>query len=211
MSRVEITSANVELTPDTAEVRKLTASAAGNTWRGSLTIPRQCEKAQACPIRFDLHTDEFVTDELSGLVNEVPGKQPWYRFLSSPAQPKPYLASVHAIGKLTAGRVVIHNLVANRVSAEVELEQGRLQLSNLHADVLGGRHTGEWQVDFTVNPPTYRGNGALEKVALGQIAEAMHDAWITGTANVEYHADTLGLDQGGIALPCRRRLPDRSS
>lgn len=189
---VEISSANVELTPDSAEVRKLTASAAGITWRGSLSIPRQCEKAQACPLRFDLHTDEFVSDEMSGLVNEVPGKQPWYQFLSSATQPKPYLASVHAIGKLTAGRVVIHNLVANRASADVELEQGRLQLSNLHADVLGGRHTGEWEVDFTVNPPTYRGNGALEKVALGQIAEAMHDAWITGTANVEYHADTLG-------------------
>jgi hypothetical protein len=87
---------------------------------------------------------------------------------------------------------LIHSLVANRVSAEVELEQGRLQLSDLRGDVLGGRHTGEWQMDFTVNPPTYHGNGTLEKVALGQIAEAMHDAWITGTANVEYRADTLG-------------------
>ena len=132
---LEIASATIELTPNSAEVRKLTASAAGNTWRGSLTVPRQCETAQACPVRFDLHADEFATDELSGLVNAVPGKQPWYRFLSSPTQPKPYLASVHAVGKLTANRVVIHNLVANRVSAEVELEQGRLQLSNLR----GGR------------------------------------------------------------------------
>ena len=189
---VEISSASIELTPSASEVRQLTASVAGNTWRGSLTVPRQCEKSQTCPIRFDLHTDEFATDELSGLVNEVPGKQPWYRFLTSPAQPKPYLASLHAIGKLTASRVLIHNLVANRVSAEVELEQGRLQLSNLRGDVLGGRHTGDWQVDFTVTPPTYQGNGTLEKVALGQIAEAMHDAWITGTANVEYRADTAG-------------------
>jgi hypothetical protein len=133
-----------------------------------------------------------VTDELSGQVNELPGREPWYRFLSSPAQPKPYLASLHAVGNLTANRVVIHNLVANRVSAEFELEQGRLQLSNLRGDLLGGRHTGEWQVDFTVNPPAYRGQGTLEKVALVQVAEAMHDPWITGTANVEYRAATLG-------------------
>jgi AsmA family/AsmA-like C-terminal region len=189
---VEISSASIELTPTTTEVRKLTASVGENTWHGSLTIPRQCEKAQACSIVVDLHADEFVSDELSSLVNELPRKEPWYRFLSSPAQPKPYLASIHAVGKLTANRVVLHNLVANRVSADVELEQGRLQLSNLRGEVLGGRHTGDWEVDFTVNPPTYHGNGSLEKVALGQVAEAMHDAWITGTANVEYRAETSG-------------------
>ncbi len=33
---VEISSASIELTPAAAEVRKLTASVAGNTWRGSL-------------------------------------------------------------------------------------------------------------------------------------------------------------------------------
>jgi hypothetical protein len=189
---VEISSASLELMPTSTEVRKLTAAVAGNTWSGSLSIPRQCERPQACPVRFDLHTDEFATDALSGEVNAPPGKEPWYRFLSSPAQPKPYLASLHAVGKLAANRVVIHNLTANRVSAEVELEQGRLQLSNLRGDVLGGHHTGEWQVDFTVNPPAYQGNGTLEKVALGQIAEAMHDAWITGTADMEYRADTAG-------------------
>jgi len=188
---VEISSASIDLTSDNAEVRKLTAFVAGNTWRGSLNVPRQCEKGQACPIRFELQTDEFATDGLGSLVNEVPGNRPWYRFLSSP-QPKTYLASLHAVGKLTANRVVIHNLVANRVSAEVELEQGRLQLSDLRGDLLGGRHIGDWRVDFTVNPPAYHGTGSLERVALGQIGEAMHDDWITGTASVEYRADTLG-------------------
>lgn len=189
---LEITSANIELTPTTAEVRKLVASAGGDAWRGSLTVPRQCVTPQACLTRFDLHADEFVTDELSSVVNTVLGNQPWYRFLSSPSQPKPFLATLRAAGKLTASRVLIHNLVATRVSAEVDLKQGRLQLSNLRADILGGRHSGAWQVDFTVNPPVYRGQGSLEKVALGQIAEAMHDNWITGNANVEYQAGTLG-------------------
>ena len=189
---VEIASATIELTPSAAEVRKVTASAGGNTWRGSLTIPRQCDTPRACVIGFDLHADEFVTDNLAALVNAVPGKQPWYRFLSSPEQPKPYLASIHAAGRLSAGRVLIHNLVANRVSSQVELEQGHLQLSKLRAEVLGGQHAGEWQVDFTVNPPACRGTGTLEKVALVQVADAMHDAWITGTASVEYRASTLG-------------------
>ena len=177
---MEIASATIELTPSTAEVRKVTASAGGNIWRGSLTIPRQCDTPRACVIGFDLHADEFVTDNLAALVNAVPGKQPWYRFLSSPEQPKPYLASIHAAGRLTAGRVLIHNLVANRVSSQVELEQGHLQLSNLRAEVLGGQHAGQWLVDFTVNPPACRGTGTLEKIALVQVADVMHDSWITG-------------------------------
>ena len=43
-----------------------------------------------------------------------------------------------------------------------------------------------------VNPPMYSGGGTLENVALGQLAEAMHDGWITGSANVAYRASTLG-------------------
>ncbi len=170
--------------------------AAGNTWRGSLSMPRQCNTPHTCPIRFDIRADEIVADAL-GVAGAVSGKQPWYRFLSSPAQSsrsqsRPYLASVHAIGRLSASRVLLHNLVANRVTADVELEQGRLQLRNLSGEILGGRHTGEWTADFTASPPTYSGNGTLEKVALGQLAEAMHDGWITGTANLGYLANTLG-------------------
>jgi hypothetical protein len=197
---LEIASATISLTPNAAEVQKLTAAAVGNTWRGSLTIPRQCDTPRACPVRFDLHADEIATDTLSALVNTAPGKEPWYRFLSSPAkasptQPRPYLASVHAIGKLTADRILIRSLTASRVSAEVELDQGRLRVSNLRGDVLGGRHTGEWRVDFSADPPTYSGNGTLEKVALGQLAEAMHDGWITGSANVSYVASTHGWNK----------------
>ncbi len=189
---LEIESASLELTPNSTAVRRLTATAAGNTWHGSLTVPRKCAAPHACPILFDLHTDEFATDELSSLVNQTPSDQPWYHFQSPQTKARPYLANLHAIGKLTANRVLIHNLAASRVSAEIELEQGRLQLSNLHADVLGGRHAGQWQVDFTVNPPAYRGVGTVEKLALGQIADAMHDPWVTGTASVEYHAKTVG-------------------
>lgn len=197
-SPVEIASANVELTPSTAEVRKLDASLAGNAWRGSLTVPRQCQAPQACITHFDLRTDEFLTDELGGVVNKVPGKQPWYRFLSSSSQSRPYLASLHAVGRVTANRVLIRNLVANRVSAEVELEQGLLQLSNLQADVFGGRHSGDWQIDFTVNPPAYHGQGTLEKVSLAQMAEAMHDNWITGFSSAEYHVETSGWTRADL-------------
>lgn len=192
---VEISFANISLTQDRTEVQRLTFLAAGNTWRGTFMIPRRCDASRACPIRFDLRADEIRTDQL-GVAEAAPGKQPWYRFLSGPAQPSPaqppFLASVHAIGKLTAGRVVIHNLIANRVAADVELDQGRLRVSNLRGELLGGQHSGDWTADFSVNPPAYSGTGTLEKVALGQLADAMHDNWITGSGNGTYVASTQG-------------------
>jgi hypothetical protein len=209
---VEVTSASVALTPTTTEVQKLAVIAAGNMWRGSLTLPRKCTTPHTCPIRFDLRADELVAGAVAA--GSATGKQPWYRFLTSTARPSSsgqpssvqagsnqsgaYLATVHAIGKLSAGRVLIHNLVATRVSADVELEQGRLQLNKLRGEILGGHHTGDWVADFTATPPTFSGNGALEKVALAQLAEAMHDGWITGTANVEYRANTLGWNRADL-------------
>ena len=191
---LEIGSATVVLAHDEITVQNITASVAGSKWSGSLLLPRQCVVPDICPVRFDLQADEIATDELNQLLNPHPGKRPWYRFLSSAPRPgTSYLTSLHAIGKLTANRVAIHNLVTSRVSANVELEDGKLRLSDLRGDVLGGRHSGEWKADFTARPPVYSGSGTLERVALGQLAEAMHDGWVTGTAKATYRATTSGL------------------
>src|SRR6185436_14202903 len=47
-------------------------------------------------------------------------------------------------------------------------------------------------------PPACRGTGTLEKLALAQLADAMHDAWITGTASVQYRASTLGWTKADL-------------
>ena len=193
---VEIASATLSILPDATEVHKLIAVAAGNSWRGSLTVPRHCVTPHSCPIRFDLRADEISTDALGAAV-AVSAKQPWYRFLSSAgessqSQARPYLGTVHAIGRISASRVLLHNVLATRVSADVDLQQGQLQLTNLQGEVLGGKHTGDWTADFTSSPPTYSGNGTLENVALEHVAVAMHDEWITGTASAQYRATTAG-------------------
>jgi AsmA family/AsmA-like C-terminal region len=191
---LEIVSANLVLTPDQINVQTLTASVADTSWRGSLALPRQCTVADSCPVHFDLHADEIGMDRLNQLVNPHVRKQPWYRFLSSPTTGVPYLLTVHAVGKLTANRVVVRKLVGNRVSANVELNKGRLRLSDLRGDVLGGRHVGDWEADFTVKPPEYSGAGTLERLALSQLSESMNDDWITGSATAAYRVKTSGMD-----------------
>ncbi len=191
---LEIVSANLLLTPDQISVQNLTASIADTSWQGSLTLPRQCAVADSCPTRFDLHADEIATDRLNQLLNPHVHKQPWYGFLSSPAAGVPYLLTVHAVGKLTANRVVVRKLVGNRVSANLELNKGKLKASDLRGDVLGGTHIGEWDADFTAKPPQYSGSGTLERVSLDQLSASMKDDWITGSATATYRVKTSGQD-----------------
>jgi len=204
---VEIFSANLLLTEENVQVQNLNASLSGNAWRGSLVLPRHCALPDPCPVSFDLHADEIDAGQLNELLNPHPRKQPWYRFLSTATQPAtPYLLTIRAAGKLTADRVAIQNLVATRVSAQVALEAGRLLLSDLRGDILGGQHIGEWKADFAVRPPEYSGSGTLQRIALQQLAEAMHDGWITGTANANYRGSASGIDAAELLSSAKASL-----
>lgn len=192
---LQIASADLDLLPNEVDVKNLAASAAGTAWHGSLAIPRPCGITGVCAIRFDLHADEIALGRVNQLLNPSASKQPWYHFLSvSGNSAPPYLLIANASGKLSANRVMIHNLTATQFSAKVELESGHLRLSEMRAEVLGGRHTGEWQADFTSKPPKYSGNGSLERISLRQLSTAMHDGWVTGSANATYRASATGLD-----------------
>lgn len=193
-ARLEIASANLILTPEQISVQKLTASIADTSWRGSLTLPRQCAVSESCPMRFDLHADEISTNQLNQVINPYVRKQPWYHFLSSPPAGIPYLLTINAVGTLSANQVVVRKLAGSRVSAKVELDKGKLRVSDLRADVLGGKHLGEWEADFTAKPPQYGGKGVFENVALDQLSESMSDDWITGSATATYRVKTSGLD-----------------
>jgi hypothetical protein len=195
---LEIAAANLTLAADQISVQNLTTTIAGTSWEGSLTLPRPCAAPESCSVHFDLHADEIETDRLNQLINPHVRKQPWYGFLSSSAAGVPYLLTVHAVGKVTANRVVVRKLIGNRVSANVELNKGKLRVSDLHGDVLGGKHVGEWEADFTAKPPEYSGSGTLERVSLDQLSASMNDDWITGSATASYRVKTSGLDATGL-------------
>ena len=189
---LQIASANLTLTPDQTLVQNINASLAGTLWRGSLALPRPCSTSETCVVSFDLHADELAIDRLNQLLNPSTRPRPWYGFLSS-ASGTPYLLNVNAAGKLTANRVVTGRLVQSHLSTNLELKNGMLRLTDLHADFLGGKHSGEWKADFMSKPPQYNGSGTLERVVLGQLADAMNDSWIIGSATATYRASGSGL------------------
>jgi len=191
---LDIVSANLVLSPGQVQVQNLLASVAGGSWSGSLAVMRPCSPSAGCRARFDLHANEITIEGINQLLNPQMRKKPWYRVLTSRTDsPAPFLGTVNAEGKLAVDRLLLDRLEARQIKAEAELNQGRLRLSELQAELLGGRHRGEWSVDFMAKPPQYEGSGNLEEVALDQLGEVMKDGWITGSANATYQVSIAGL------------------
>ncbi len=191
---LDILSANLALSRDQVQVQNLLASVAGTAWSGSLAVVRPCNTSAGCRARFDLHANEIAIERINQLLKPRLRPKPWYRVLTSPTdRAVPFLLTVNAEGKLAVDRMVLHRLEARRITARAELNQGRLRLTDLQADVLGGRHRGEWSADFMAKPPQYEGSGNLKQVELGELADVMNDDWITGSANASYRVSLAGL------------------
>jgi len=209
---IEISSGELELSRDEVRLEKLSARAAEAQWTGSVTLPRGCGTPGACLVRFNLNTEELGLSGLHKWLSSPPSQRRWYQMLSA-AEPAPpsFLQNLWASGKVSAGRLLIHNLVANRVSSSLDLEHGKLKISDWRAELLGGKHRGDWQIDFSSGPPLYTGTGTLTAVSLEQIADAMGDPWISGTASGTYQLTASGADaeafwqsaEGGLQFDLR--------
>jgi hypothetical protein len=196
---IEISSAELQLLPDEVRVEKLRAQAGGADWTGSVFLPRGCGIPGTCLVRFDLNTEEVGLTELSNWLGAQPNQRRWYQMLTPEEPTAPmFLENLRASGKVSAGRLRIHNVVAERVSAALDLERGKLKISELRGDVLGGKYRGDWQADFTAGPATYTGSGTLTGISLGQVANAMHDPWISGTGGGAYQLAASGADSAAF-------------
>jgi uncharacterized protein involved in outer membrane biogenesis len=208
----DISSAQLKLLPDEVRVEKLKMRAAEAEWTGSVTLPRGCGTPGACMARFDLETSEVGLSNLHQWLGPKASERRWYQVLG-PARtgPASFLENLRASGRVSAGRVRIHNVVAERVSAEVDVEGGKLEILDLRADMLGGTHHGEWVGDFTGDVPVYSGTGTLTGISLEQMADAMRDPWITGTAAGSYQLKASGAEtadfwqsaKGGVRFDVR--------
>ncbi|MFZ0201034.1 MAG: AsmA family protein [Candidatus Sulfotelmatobacter sp.] len=192
---VEISSAELKLLPDEAQVENLSARAAAAHWTGSLALPRGCGVPGACLVHFNLNSDQVAMSSLHEWLGPQVKEHRWYQVLSSSESVTPtFLRNLRASGNVNVGRLRIQNVVAEKVSVGLELERGKVKASDVRADLLGGKHRGDWQADFTAASPVYSGSGTLTGISLEQVASAMQDAWISGTAGGTYQFKGSGTD-----------------
>jgi AsmA protein len=144
-----------------------------------------------------LRAKQIAWSELSAFVNPRPKERPWYRVLeSSTPAGSPFLANLRAEGRVTADKLQVQNLAPTRVSANVKLERGKMEISALNADFLGGEQRGEWDADFGAKIAVCHGSGTLTGVSLAQLADTMKDDWIEGTGDGTY--EVKGTCAGGF-------------
>jgi uncharacterized protein involved in outer membrane biogenesis len=171
----------------------LSASAAHAVWSGSLSWARGCGAPGACLVHFNLSTNEVALRQISEWLSPRQKPRPWYQMLTSVPKSGPsFIGSLQASGKISLSRLLLRDLIATHVSANVNLEDGKLRLSDLRGDFLDGKHRGDWQLDFTANPPIYAGSGTLTGISLGRLADPMKDDWIKGTADGTYQLKAAG-------------------
>jgi hypothetical protein len=188
----EVLSADVRLLPDSVRVDTLNGKAANSVWTGSLEMPRGCGVPAECEIHFNLESNQVVISDLSAWLRPAPKARPWYRMLEPSAPTPSFFANLHASGRIETERLQIHSVAATHVSAKLALEGGKLKISNLSADVLGGKFLGQWETDFSVKPAISTSSGSVSRVLLAAIAEMMKDPWIGGTAGGTYQLTARG-------------------
>jgi hypothetical protein len=196
---VHVRGANALLQHDAVKVQDLSATllATRTAVDGSLVLPRNCAAEEGCPVGFDLHAGEISVAELNRLLNPQFRRVPWYRVLTGETGTS--LGRFAAEGRIRADHVELKGLELQHVVAWAQLRDHGLRLSEVRAEMLGGKLRAEWSADFAGAVPVYSGSGTLERVALARVAALTHDSWATGTASGKFQLELAGLSAAELA------------
>ncbi len=203
---IEIVAASVSLTPEAVALQKISARTGNTHWSGNVTRSRHCDASGAalsCALQFELTADQLSTDELAQWFTPQSAKRPWYRILNSTEPPgaSPFL-EIQAHGNLHVGRFGLKKVLATHVATQVDADRGKVTLTALTGQLLGGTHRGNWVIDVpSSESPThgtslqsvrYHGSGTLENIAIEEVGALMNEAWISGTANGKFDWEGSG-------------------
>lgn len=208
---IELGSATITLTPDTASMQKISARVGASHWIGEVIAPRHCtislpststdqSSAPNCLFQFDLTADQLSNADLADWFAAPSANRPWYRILEPSANDSAWSSSLLAIqarGTLHVARLGLKKVSATQVATQIDVDRGRIALTDLQAQLWQGTHRGDWTIDLSSHEETaqsarYRGVGTLQNISLSQISTLMNDAWITGVADGKFEVEGTG-------------------
>jgi len=133
-----------------------------------------------------LRTAQLSAAALNAYLNPAMQKKSWYRFLDlRPDQPL-YPLQAHGDGSVAIENLVLGKTTCTHFTAGLHVDEGRISLSDLTGEVLGGVVSGNWEANFNADPPEYKGSGDAQGISLAQVSELTQDGWIDGSADANY-------------------------
>ncbi len=188
---LQVNAATVTIADQTATIGPFSSQLKdGLSITGSASFPLRCPPSPGCMLHFDLHTPEVSLARLNQLLNPAFNTRPWYHLLDISARDDNALLRLQAQGHISVDHFSIGTFVVSNLVATVAMNTGTLNLKDVRAEILGGRHAGNWDADFTAQPPKFFGSGTVTSLTMAQVGALMHDPWATGTVDGQY---TLGL------------------
>jgi hypothetical protein len=196
---LQIASAAIILGSDTLRASNVSATfPQGPELSGATSFPLHCASPEMCVVHFDLRSREVSLARLNRMLNPGLANRLWSNLLTIGQRNEDALLKTNASGHFLIARLALGTAVATNVSGTLGLERGHLQVTDLRADLLGGKHSGTWTADFTASPPRFSGSGNLNGVAMAQLAALMHDNWASGTADARYSLSMRGLSANAL-------------
>jgi hypothetical protein len=195
---VQISGADVLLTPDHVEAQNVAFRAGPLAATGTFRLPRACASNPNCEIEFTAHSERVSIDDLNRLLNPRFHSEPWYRRIGSGGARESLFSRLHANGQISVTRLAIKSVVMQNFASNLRLDPGTVQFSAAHATLFGGTVRGDWRADFRGSEPHYDGTGTLQRVALAQVSAAMRDNWATGSVDGRYQIVLGGWDSAEL-------------
>jgi AsmA protein len=194
-----VQSAAANISAGVVNVAALSSSFAnGPTIGGTASFPLQCTASENCVIHFNLHANALSLNRVNQLLNPSARSQPWYHLLGLGQQRRDALLTTRADGSFTVARFELGPLLAGNVAGQLKMNDGSVELDILRSDVLGGHYNGPWTADFAQSPPRFAGGGALQKIAMDQLAAVMHDNWAAGQLTGKFGVALQGTDAASL-------------
>jgi hypothetical protein len=170
----------------------------------SIFWPKHCtlEKpgAASCGVKFEVNADQLNVDEINALINPKAQSRPWYAAIADTVtrSKRQSLPEIHATGKISAAKLVLKGITAARFVSNLEIDPGEFRLSNISAELLGGKYSGDVVANTRGNSPVYSSKGTFQNVTFANVALLMRDSWASGKLNASYEGSATGWTAGEI-------------
>jgi AsmA-like protein len=128
-------------------------------------------------VNFDLQASEINFDNLNRLLNPKFRNNSWSALrgkLLGGTESSSKLLQLDAAGRVTASRVIVKSLIANKFSAAIAIKDEVVEVRNIQAEMLGGHYTGVWSANFTGDEPLYAGLSTLDNAPVAQVNAFLH-------------------------------------